>query len=171
MQENPESTIEEGQPGGAPTVDGVGADDLSALKTELNETKNRYMRVAADFQNFRKRAIEERALSVEIGRVQVALPMVDVLDDLRRSVEANGNSDDAFAQGVKLVYEKFVTELDKLGVRPMAVMGEQFDEERHEALMQRSAEGKAPGTILAEIQKGYTIDNKVLRHARVVVAK
>ena len=134
--------------------------------------KDRYLRQAADFQNFRKRAVEDRALSVDIGRTQVALPMVDVLDDLRRSVKAAEDSDDPFAEGMRLVYEKFVTELGKLGIRSMVVMGEQFDEERHEALMQRSApEGKSPGTILAEIQKGYMMDDKVLRHARVVVAK
>jgi molecular chaperone GrpE len=146
--------------------------------------KDHFLRQAADFQNFRKRAIEERAYSVEIGRSQVALPMVDVLDDLRRSLGASesvdssdqtaaaeANSVVALGEGVRLVFEKLEFELAKLRVTPMDVVGQPFDENRHDALMQQPApDGTEPGTVLAEIQKGYLIGDKVLRHARVVVA-
>lgn len=154
---------------------------LAAAKAELAALSDRFLRQAADFQNFRKRSIEERAYSVEIGKGQIALPMVDVLDDLRRSLSASdgaektgaggGDPTKALRDGVGMVFEKMVAELAKIDVVPMHVMGEQFDEQKHDALMQRTApEGVESGTILAEIQKGYLIGEKVLRHARVIVA-
>jgi molecular chaperone GrpE len=154
-----------------PTVEEL----LELAMRDLAALEDRFLRQAADFQNFRKRALEERAFSVEIGKSQVALPIVDVLDDLRRSVEASEPASpvptDALRDGVKLVYEKFAAELAKLGISPMEVVGQQFDENRHEAMMQQpAAEGVEPGTVVAEIQKGYMIGERVLRHARVVVA-
>lgn len=169
---------EETEAPAAPTPE----EELKRLKEEIAALEDRSLRQAAEFQNFRKRSLEERAFSVEIGRSQVALPMVDVLDDLRRSVEAADKGDtsgapdgadagDALRNGVKLVYEKFESELARLGIKPMEVVGQPFDEHKHEAMLQQPApEGTEPGTILAEIQKGYTIGDRVLRHARVVVA-
>jgi len=153
--------------------------ELEVLRQEYAALEDRFLRQAADFQNFRRRAFEDRALALDAGRNQIALPMLDVLDDLRRSLEAAGtaSSDDGskpfstLHNGVKLVYEKFVSELDRLGIREMNVVGAQFDEALHEAILQQPApEGVAPGTVLGEVQKGYTIGDRVLRHARVVVA-
>jgi molecular chaperone GrpE len=153
--------------------------DLEALRHEYAALEDRFLRQAADFQNFRRRAFEDRALALDAGRNQIALPMLDVLDDLRRSFEAAGsasNYDDSRAfsalhNGLKLVYEKFVSELDRLGIREMSVVGALFDEALHEAILQQPApEGVAPGTVLGEVQRGYTMGDRVLRHARVVVA-
>lgn len=154
--------------------------ELDRLREDYAALEDRFLRQAADFQNFRRRALDERALSLDIGRNQVAMPMLDILDDLRRSLEAADTAMDeegaarafeSLQNGVKLVYEKFVTELDKLGIRPMDAVGSPFDEERHEAVLQQPApEGTEPGTVLGEIQKGYTIGDRVLRHARVIVA-
>jgi molecular chaperone GrpE len=151
---------------------------LEQKEKELAALEERFLRQAADFQNFKKRALEERALSIDIGRTQVAMPMIEVLDDLRRSLEAAdqaGRSEasayHALRDGVKLVFEKFETELARIGIKPMETLGIAFDEEKHEALLQQPAPpGTDTGTILAEIQKGYTIGDRVLRHARVVVA-
>ena len=159
-------------------------EELEKVKRDLAALEDRFLRQAADFQNFRKRAFEERAYSVEIGKSQVALPVVDVLDDLRRSLEASDSVDSsdqteeaeansvvALGEGVRLVYEKLESELAKLRVTPMDVVGQPFDENRHDAMMQQPApDGTDPGTVLAEIQKGYMIGDKVLRHARVVVS-
>ena len=155
---------------------------MEQVKKEMATLKDHFLRQAAEFQNFRKRAIEERAHSVEIGKSQVALPMADVLDDLRRSLEASSSVDSsagaagansvvALSEGIRLVYEKLELELAKLRVTSMDVLGQPFDESRHEALMQQPAPaGTEPGTVLAEIQKGYMVGDSVLRHARVVVA-
>jgi len=153
--------------------------ELEVLRQEYAALEDRLLRQAADFQNFRRRAFEDRAVALEAGRNQIALPMLDVLDDLRRSLEAadsasnerDGNAFGALHNGVRLVYEKFVSELDRLGIREMTVVGTRFDEELHEAILQQPApEGVEPGTVLNEVQKGYTIGDRVLRHARVVVA-
>lgn len=153
--------------------------ELELLQQQYAALDDRFLRQAADLQNFRRRAFEDRALALEAGRHQIALPMLDVLDDLRRSLEAadiaagEGDSKafDALHNGVKLVYEKFVSELDRLGIREMEAVGTKFDEHLHEAMLQQPApEGVEPGTVLGEIQKGYTIGDRVLRHARVVVA-
>ncbi|HEX9659359.1 MAG TPA: nucleotide exchange factor GrpE [Rhodothermales bacterium] len=153
--------------------------ELDALRQEFAALEDRFLRQAADFQNFRRRAFEDRALALDAGRNQIALPILDVLDDLRRSLEAAGSASSDYGSkafstlhnGVKLVYEKFVSELDRLGIREMSVVGAAFDEALHEAILQQPApEGVATGTVLAEVQKGYTIGDRVLRHARVVVA-
>jgi molecular chaperone GrpE len=171
-------------PGGVGAEEGqteAAIEELEKAKIELAQLGDRFLRQAADFQNFRKRAIEERAISVEIGRSQVALPTVDVLDDLRRSLEAaekaaedDENSDssvDALLNGVRLVYGKLEAELAKLGIKAMEVVDQPFNEAYHDAMMQQPApEGVEPGTILAEVQKGYLIGDRVLRHAQVVVA-
>jgi len=153
--------------------------EIDELREAYAALEDRFLRQAADLQNVRRRAMDDRALSLDIGRNQVALPMLDVLDDLRRSLDAANQATDqgdeaaleALHNGVKLVYEKFVTELERLGIREMSVVGEAFDEDLHEAMLQQPApEGVEPGTVVAEVQKGYMIGDRVLRHARVVVA-
>jgi molecular chaperone GrpE len=153
--------------------------ELERLREEYAALEDRFLRQAADLQNVRRRALDDRALSLDIGRNQIALPMLDVLDDLRRSLEAadkavedeDADALEALHNGVRLVYEKFVAELDRLGIREMDVVGSRFDEDLHDAMMQQPApDGVEPGTIVGEVQKGYTIGDRVLRHARVVVA-
>jgi molecular chaperone GrpE len=173
------SVAEEEVPLESQTPDEEQVSELDQLRADFAALEGRYLRQAADFQNFRRRAMEDRAYSLDIGRNQIALPALDILDDLRRSIEAADESVEAgeakafeaLHSGVRLVYEKFVTELDKIGIRPMVSVGEPFDEDRHEAMMQQPApEGTEPGIVLGEIQKGYTIGDRVLRHARVIVA-
>jgi molecular chaperone GrpE len=103
-----------------------------------------------------------------------------VLDDFRRSLDAaeqvaeqseGGAAYDALKTGVDLVYQNFSDVLQKIGVEYIEAVGQPFDENLHEALMQQPApEGTAPGTVLAEIQRGYRLGDRVLRHSRVVVA-
>ena len=153
--------------------------EVEALREAYAVLEDRFLRQAADLQNFRRRAMEDRALSLDIGRNQIALPMLDVLDDLRRSLDAadqateegDAKALEALHNGVRLVYEKFVAELERVGIREMNTVGEAFNEDLHEALLQQPApEGVEPGTVVGEVQKGYTIGDRVLRHARVVVA-
>ncbi len=107
--------------------------------------------------------------------------MLDVYDDLRRSLDAarrvahqDGTSPafDALSQGVDLVYRKFEGLLERFDVTPIQTTGEAFDVDLHEAVMQQPApDGEATGTVLAEVQPGYRIGDRVLRHARVIVAQ
>ncbi|MDX1548788.1 MAG: nucleotide exchange factor GrpE [Rhodothermales bacterium] len=156
------------------------AQQLETLAHELERTKEQLLRQAAEFQNYRRRTEKERAALLDRGRAQVIEPLLDVLDDFRRSLEAAAEAETeeqggpayrALRQGVELVYQKYSDELMKLGVERIEAVGQPFDEHLHEAMMQQPApEGTAPGTVLAEIQRGYRLGDRVLRHARVVVA-
>lgn len=156
------------------------ADAAASLRSELEETRDKLLRQAAEFQNFRKRTAQERETLVEVGKTVVLERMLEVLDDFERSVNAAveleaqedaGAPYQALKQGVELVYRKFVDELSRLGVEPVEAVGQPFDEHLHDAMLQQPApEGTAPGTVLAEIQKGYRVGNRILRHSKVIVA-
>ena len=153
---------------------------LDALAHELDRAKDQLLRQAAEFQNYRRRTERERATLLERGRAEVITPLLDVLDDFRRSLEAASQAEEkeqggpayqALRQGVDLVYQNFSDALEKLGVERIEAVGQPFDEHLHEAMMQQPApEGTAPGTVLHEIQRGYRLGDRILRHARVVVA-
>lgn len=148
--------------------------EAQELREELERTRDQLLRKAAEFQNYRRRTEEEKRILVQIGKGSVIEQLLDVVDDLARTVEAaqgEGVTADSIRQGVEMVYEKLMGELKKVGVEPIESVGREFDENQHEALMRQPApEGTTPGTILQEIQRGYRMDDRVLRHARVVVA-
>ena len=157
------------------------SEKIDSLKTELKETKDRLLRQVAEFQNYRRRTEQEKTMLFESGKAKVVQQMLEILDDFTRSVEAanqleeqEDQQQDGFVQlkeGVVLVYEKFQNELSRLGVEPIEAKGQPFNEQEHEALMQQPApEDTEPGTVLEEIQKGYRMGDRVLRHSRVVVA-
>ena len=156
------------------------AAELEAVRQELEGTKEQLLRKAAEFQNYRRRTEAEKAQFVDIGKSLIIQQLLDVLDDLGRSLEAaqqiedkeheSGTAYKALREGVEMVYRKFLDELQRNGVVPIEAVGKPFDEHEHEALMQRQVEGQVPGTVVAEIQKGYRMGDRVLRHSKVVVA-
>lgn len=148
--------------------------ETERLQAELEQTKEQLMRQAAEFQNYRRRTSEEKAVLVEVGKEAVVQQLLDVMDDMTRSVEAlsaDGATLESLRQGVEMVHRKMVEEFARLGVHPIEAVGMPFDENLHEAMMrQPSPADTAPGTILHEIQRGYRMNDRVLRHSRVVVA-
>ena len=158
------------------------ASEIEQLRNELADMEDRLKRQAAEFQNYRRRTEKEKSQMVEFGKTLVVQPLLDVVDDFRRSLEATADAEkaldeettpayDSLKSGVEMVYQKLMDELGKLGVEPIEAEGQPFDENEHEALMQQPApEGIQPGTVLNEIQKGYRLGDRVIRHARVVVA-
>lgn len=173
---NPEVTShnEDGQE----AVDGTESVDLAneveRLRQELARAEDQLLRKAAEFQNYRRRTEEEKLQLVQIGKSSVVEQLLDVVDDFARSVEASrseGATVESIAQGIEMVYEKLMGELKRIGVTPIEAVGRPFDENEHDALMRQPApEGVEPGTVLEEIQRGYRMDDRVLRHSRVVVA-
>ena len=181
------------EPEAAPADDGPAArgdrDDApaagdapsDAASGELGQVQDRLLRVTAEYDNYRRRSVSDRREAVLQGRRDVLLPFLDVYDDLRRSLDAarkaagqdaGSPSVDALSQGVELVFQKFSDALDKVGVSAIEAVGEPFSEDLHEAMMQQPATDDAPsGTVLAEIQPGYRLGDRVLRHARVIVAE
>ena len=151
------------------------------LRRELDEVKDKLLRKTADFENFRKRMSSVREQAREEGRAEVAEVMLGVLDDFERSVQAarqveaeggGGPEFDTVKEGVEMVYQKFRDELAKLGIEPIEAEGRPFDESLHEAMMQKEApQDVDPGTVVQVLQRGYRMNDRVLRHARVVVAQ
>ena len=151
------------------------------LQAEVDDLKDQLLRRAAEFQNYRRRSEADRTEAERQGRTAVLLPVLDVYDDLRRSLDAarrvahqdDGSAGfDALSQGVDLVYRKFEGILERLGVTQIETDGVPFDVDLHEAVMQQPApNGEASGTVLAEIQPGYRLGDRVLRHAGVIVAQ
>lgn len=179
-----EETSAEGSRGEGTDEDERPEEDLSEeerLQRELDEVKEKLLRKTADFENFRKRMSTVREQAREEGRAEVAEVMLGVLDDFERSVEAarqvegeggGGPEFDTLKEGVEMVYQKFQDELAKLGIEPIEAEGRPFDESLHEAMMQKEApENVEPGTVLQVLQRGYRMNDRVLRHARVVVAQ
>jgi molecular chaperone GrpE len=155
-------------------------DELHELADQLERAQDQVKRQAAEFQNYRRRTELEKSQMVDFGKILVVEQLLDVIDDFRRSLDAAADVEqegetspayDSLRSGVEMVYDKLMDELAKLGVETIDAVGQEFDEEKHEALLQQPApEGTEPGTVLAEIQKGYRLGDRVIRHARVVVA-
>ncbi len=158
------------------------AKEIDELKTELEAANDQWKRTAAEFQNYRRRTEQEKAQMVTFGKSLVVGQLLDIVDDFQRSLEATDKAEAeadtelspayrSLKSGVELVYQKLMDELTKLGVEVIEAEGEAFDEDVHEALMQQPApEGLDEGTVLAVVQTGYRMGDRVLRHAKVVVA-
>lgn len=156
------------------------AGEIERMDKELQEMQNQLMRQAAEFQNYRRRAEQDKQGLLQLGKIQVIQQMLDVLDDLGRSVEAAEQLDaaddpaaafTALRDGVVLVYRKFLDVMARMGVEPIDAIGQPFDEAVHEALLQQPGpDGEAPGTVLGELQRGYRMGGRVIRHSKVIVA-
>lgn len=155
--------------------------ELQAVKAELEAAQDQLMRRAAEFQNYRRRTEQERSQLFEMGKTAAVQGMLDVLDDFERSLTAATELADkkktdakaykALKEGVDLVHRKFVDALKQLGVEPIEAEGQPFDEHQHEAMMQQPAPDDVPsGTVLGELQRGYRLGERVIRHSKVIVA-
>ena len=138
---------------------------------EYKELQDKYLRLAAEFDNFRKRSAREYARIIETAEDGLILELLQVIDDLGRAISHDAEDLESFKQGTEIIYYKFGDILKKRGLREIKAIGEAFDPIYHEAVMQLEVEDKDDGIIIEEIQKGYFLNSKVLRPAKVVVAK
>ena len=163
-----------------PPHEGAHLAEVEVLRAEVAELQAKLLRQAAEYQNYRRRSEGDRTEAVRTGRREALLPVLDVFDDLRRSLDAAqraakqdaAGSTDVLTQGVELVFKKFEDALTSVGVEPIEAVGLPFSEDEHEAMMQQpGGDDVESGTVLAEIQPGYRLGDRVLRHARVIVAE
>ena len=146
-------------------------------KKELEEARNKadeYLalaqRVQADFENFRRRNESIRADAYADGRKDVAAVMLPVLDNLERAVDAaSASNDEALKNGVEMVLKQMTDAYQKLDVKPINRIGERFDPNLENAILQGTEDEGEPGTVCQVLQKGYLIGDKILRHAMVKV--
>src|SRR5215831_1239010 len=147
---------------------------LASLQAERDEIKDRMLRIAADFENWKKRSRKEQIDAEARVREQVLKDMLEVVDNLERATSAyveNGSVDGASVlKGVNLVLRLFQSKFERYGVKPFESKGQPFDPRLHEAISQVPTADVAPGTVANELQKGYRIGDKLLRPAIVAVA-
>lgn len=140
---------------------------------EIAEWKDKYVRLHAEFDNYRKRTLREKMELVETGGRDVLKAVLPVMDDVQRAVEAMGKSDDieALRRGVELISQKFVETLRQRKVTAIEAKGEPFDEELMEAVAKFAAGEEQKGKVIDVVQTGYMLGDKVLRFAKVVVGE
>ena len=151
------------------------ANNLLALKDEeLAKEKKEYMFLMAEFDNFRKRTLRERTELIKNASEKALQGLLPIVDDFERGLDAIHDSSDAEAvkEGMTLIYNKFVKYLADNGVKPMESTGADFNPDIHEAVAMVPADDETPaGKVKDTVQKGYMLNDKVLRHAKVVVAQ
>ena len=145
-------------------------EELAKKQQELDDTVRLLQRNQADFENFRRRNNSVRAESYENGKRDAVSELLPSLDDFDRIMANADKADEAWVEGVKLVYRKFTEELKKLGLVEIETEGK-FDPNLHNAVLSEAAEGVESETILAVLQKGYQMGDKILRHSMVKVSE
>ena len=147
-------------------------EEKNPFEEKYNQLNNQYLRLAADFDNFRKRTEQEREALLKYGAENTLKKMLEVLDNFERGLKAIESVDDCekVKECYNLAYKNFSEVLTKAGLETIKAEGEMFDPNFHEAVMQTPTGEKEENTIIAELQKGYKLGDKVLRPALVNVA-
>ena len=151
------------------------ADPVAQLKTELESTRDRYLRTAADFDNFRKRSRRDVEDAEKRGREGLLRDLLPVFDNLERAAASATSTQapeaQAIADGVRMVLKQFSDTLERSGIKRVVTVGQPFDPNQHEAIQQLETADQPPGTVVAEVQAGYLLNDRLVRAAMVVVAK
>ncbi|MEQ8707234.1 MAG: nucleotide exchange factor GrpE [Phaeodactylibacter sp.] len=173
-----EATREEAAAGESHTQEAEGDlsldDQLSAKDKQLEELKDKHLRLMAEFENFKRRSVREKMDMMKNAAKDTMTALLPVLDDFDRARKAADDNDkgDLFAEGMGLVYKKLYSTLEQKGLKPMETNGEAFDPELHEAVTEIPASSEEQkGKIIDTVEKGYWLNDKIIRHAKVVVGK
>lgn len=147
--------------------------EFEKMKKQLDEEKDRCLRLSAEFENMRKRTQKEKEEFIKYANEKLILELIDVFESLERGIENAKKSDDKdkLIEGMELVHKQFRTVLEKNGLVPIRTRDEKFDHNKHEAMMQTVTDEVEEGTILEEFARGYMLNNKVIRYSKVRVSK
>lgn len=142
-----------------------------ALKQRVEELEDRVKRQMAEFENFRKRTEKEKTMMFETGAKSVIEKILPVVDNFERGLAAvpEDEKDNAFVQGMEMIYKQLMTELENMQVKPIPAVGEEFNPDFHNAVMQVESDEFESGVVAQELQKGYTYRDSVVRHSMVAV--
>ena len=142
-----------------------------AMQAKIDELEDRVKRQMAEFENFRKRTEKEKAMMFETGAKSVIDKILPVVDNFERGLATIPEDDEnsAFASGMKMIYKQMMDELDKIGVKPIEAVGQEFDPNFHNAVMQVESEEYESGVVAQELLKGYMYHESVVRHSMVAV--
>lgn len=147
--------------------------ETESLKEQIAQLNDKYLRQVAEFDNFRRRTAKERVELIQTASKDLIKDLLDVLDDSNRAQEQLEKTDDVaqIKEGVQLVFNKFRNALTARGLKPMEVVGSPFDVDLHDAVTEIEAGEEMKGKVVAEVQKGYYLHDKIIRHAKVVVGR
>ena len=149
-------------------------EQMNKYKKENAELKDKYLRLFAEFDNFKKRTVKEKLEMMKTASsntMQALLPVLDDFDRAKKNAE-DDKSTEVFSEGVNLVYQKLYSALKSKGLTPMESNGEEFDPELHEAITEIPAPNEEmKGKIIDTIERGYFLNDKIIRYAKVVVGK
>lgn len=148
--------------------------ELDQLRHQVEEQQDKYLRLSAEFDNYRKRTMKEKAELIKNGGEKAISAILPILDDLERAMKAGDAHEEvqAMREGIELIYQKFLKILSQQGVQVIETAGQPFDTDFHEAIALVPAPSEdQKGKILDCVQTGYKLNDKVIRHAKVVVAQ
>ena len=155
-------------------LDEIVETEAEKFEVALTEQKDKYLRLLAEFENYKRRTSKERIDLIQSAGKDILISLLDVLDDVDRAEKQIQNSDDIETQkeGIQLVFNKIRSTLYAKGVKPMESIQQVFDVEKHEAITEIPAPTKdLVGKVIDEVQKGYLLNEKIIRFAKVVVGK
>ena len=161
--ETPEGQVEE---------EGL-ASQLTKVREEARDIEDRMLRLAAEFENYKKRMQRERETMMKYAEENILKELLPTIDNLERAIEQGQKSEDAAAllEGVEMTYNGLLSALEKFGLTPLSGVGEEFDPNFHEALAMEPSNEVPANVILQEYQKGYMFKDRLIRAAKVVVSK
>ena len=147
-------------------------DELTKAKEEIAQLKDKYLRAIAEFDNYKKRTLKEKAELLLNGSEKTVTSILPILDDFERALADNNEYPKAMKEGITLIYNKFIKTLESLGVKKIDTDGKDFDVDYHEAVAMVPGMGdNNKGKVIDCVQTGYQLNDKVIRHAKVAVGQ
>lgn len=164
--------IDQAEPAVESGSDDAAAAKLADLERQLEEQQQRTLRVQADFDNFRRRTQKEKEELAQYASMKLMEQLIPVLDNFERAISASQGTGDfeALSKGVDMIFRQIGGVLEQEGLKPMDTVGQPFNPEFHQAVMQVESDEHEAGTIVEELQKGYMMKDKVIRPAMVKVS-
>jgi molecular chaperone GrpE len=144
---------------------------IESLEQQLEEARDKHLRLKAEFDNFRRRKAEELSRLLQYDGENVIKGFLPIIDDLGRMLDSTNATDQSLKDGMQMVEAKIQKFMESLDVKPFGEMGEEMDAEIHDAMMTQTDDDMDDHVILSVFEKGYTYREKVIRHAKVIVNK
>lgn len=146
---------------------------IETLEKNIDDCRDRLLRKAAEFENYKKRTDNERVELFKYASEDFIKKLLPVVDDFERSIAHFDSAKDveSIKEGINIIYSSFVKLLDDQGVKPIEAIGKPFDYNYHDAIMKQPAKGVEPETVINEIKKGYMYKDKVIRHSQVIISE
>lgn len=148
-------------------------DPVELLEEKLEKEENKYLKLYAEFENYKRRSREEAERTNKYKNQSLATDLLSVLDNLERALQETGDSEsfESLHKGVEMIYKDFLNKLEANGITQIQALDEQFDPNYHQAVMAESKDGVEAGIVIEELQKGYLLKDRVIRPSMVKVSE